>query len=502
MRSFVFLVFMLGAAFAQAVDLRLTNKLALPGVVEITHAHDGSGRLFLVQQTGQIRIVRGGQLLTQPFADLSGVLASGGERGLLGLAFSADYARSGRCYVYYTAKDGAVTIARLRVSADSADRADTTTLETLLSIAHAQFNNHNGGKLAFGPDGYLYAGVGDGGGGGDPLSSGQNRNTLLGKLLRIDVSPAKGYAIPADNPFVGVANTKPEIWAYGLRNPWRFSFDRTNGDLYIADVGQDTVEEIDYQPAGTPGGRNYGWSLCEGDAGYNGGSCSTAGLIAPVVTYRHDLGCSVIGGYVYRGANYPALAGLYLYGDICSGRIWGLSRNGSQFQSSLLLTGDVNMATFGEDEAGNLYLADQSKGLYAISDGAPRRAITAAYSGMWYDPAQSGHGLMLEVLGDNRLVAYWYTFAPDGGQSWFGGVANIDGDHAVITMYQALGGRFIPNFDPAAIQKPVWGTLTLTFSDCNSGRVDYDAVAPGYGKGGMTLKRLTAVAGTACTDAF
>ncbi|MBS0582736.1 MAG: PQQ-dependent sugar dehydrogenase [Proteobacteria bacterium] len=501
MRAFLLLALVFSAATAQAVDLRLSKRLDLAGVVEITNAHDGSGRLFLVQQGGQIRVVRGGQLLATPFIDLGAQITSGGERGLLGLAFAPDFSRSGRFYVYYTATDGAVTIARLRVSADSPDRADAASLEPLLSIPHSQYANHNGGKLAFGADGFLYAGVGDGGGGGDPLGSGQNRNSLLGKLLRIDVSPAKGYAIPPSNPFATTVNAKPEIWDYGLRNPWRFSFDRANGDLYIADVGQDTVEEIDYEPAGSAGARNYGWNLCEGDANYSGSGCATSGLTAPVTTYRHDVGCSVTGGYVYRGGAYPALAGMYLYADYCSGRIWGLTRSGATFSASLLLASGMNISTFGEDEAGNLYLANPGAGVYEISDGAPTRAIGAAYTGTWYDPAQSGHGLMLEVLPDGRLLAYWYTFAPNGGQAWIGGAAKIDGGRAVIVVNQALGGKFIPNFDPAAIERPVWGTLTLTFSDCTTGRVDFDS-SLGFGKGSMNLKRLTSVAGAACTDAF
>ncbi|MEP6939995.1 MAG: PQQ-dependent sugar dehydrogenase [Rudaea sp.] len=496
----VFCTLLLASQTCHALDLRLTPVLGTTGVVEVTNAHDGSGRLFLVQQDGHIRIARNGQLLAQPFVDLSGVILSGSERGLLGLAFAPDYAGSGRFYVYYTATDGAVTIARMRVSGASPDLADAASREVLLSIPHADYGNHNGGKLAFGPDGYLYAGVGDGGGGGDPLGSGQNLGSLLAKLLRIDVAPATGYAIPTSNPFRGAAGAKPEIWAYGLRNPWRFSFDRQNGDLYIGDVGQDTTEEVDFLAAGSAGGQNYGWNVCEGDANY-AGNCQSATLTAPVATYKHTLGCSITGGYVYRGSTYAALNGVYLYGDYCSGRIWGLSRSGSTFQSTQLASSGLSITTFGEGESGNLYVVDPNKGVYLISDGAPHRAITAAFTGSWYDPAQSGHGVMFEVLSDTSAVAVWYTFAPSGGQAWFGGAGTISNGQALINAVQTTGGKFIPNFDPSAIQKPDWGTLTLTFSDCNTGRVDFSSVL-GYGTGSMNLKRLTGISGATCSDSY
>src|SRR5438445_1969034 len=256
------------AAQAQTIDLHLTQTTALPSITEIANAHDGSGRLFLVQQTGQIRILRNGQLLDTPFLDISAAISSGGERGLLGLAFAPDYASSGRFYIYYTAPNGDVTIARVRVGG-SPDRADPASREVLLTIPHSTYANHNGGKLAFGPDRFLYAGVGDGGGGGDPLHSGQSTGTLLAKLLRIDVSPATGYAIPASNPLRGINGANPELWAIGLRNPWRFSFDRATGDLYIADVGQNKVEEIDFQPASDKGGENSTRNLCDGNIDYS-----------------------------------------------------------------------------------------------------------------------------------------------------------------------------------------------------------------------------------------
>jgi glucose/arabinose dehydrogenase len=232
------------------------------------------------------------------------------------------------------------------------------------------FTNHNGGQLAFGPDGYLYIGLGDGGSGGDPLNNAQNPLALLGKMIRIDVGSNTGtYAVPAGNPFVGNAAYRPEIWALGLRNPWRFSFDRQTGDLFIADVGENTYEEVNFQPAGGLGGTNYGWNIMEGLHCYNATSCDPAGLTLPVVEYQHLSGnCSIIGGYVYRGSLYPALRGVYLYGDFCSGRIWGLKLAGTTVENRLLLESGIVLSTFGEDEAGTIYVADPVSGnIYKIT---------------------------------------------------------------------------------------------------------------------------------------
>ncbi len=326
-----------------------------------------TSRLFILEQNGLVRIVKNGSLLPTPFIDVTGVSSCCGEQGLLGMAFASDYATSGVFYLSYTNNSGNSEIRRYTVSANP-DVANTT--GTLILGVTQPFANHNGGNIAFGPDGYLYAGFGDGGSGGDPQGNGQNLNTLLGKMLRIDVN-APTYTVPPSNPFVGVAGLD-EIWAYGLRNPWRWSFDRGTGDLYIADVGQGNVEEVDVQPASSGGGENYGWNVCEGSASYpppsSPGSCpSSSGFTFPVVEYDHTQGCSITGGYVYRGCRMPDLRGTYFYSDICSGFIRtfkGVSGGTAQNQQDR--TGDVGtgggVSSFGEDARGELYIVDYGGG--------------------------------------------------------------------------------------------------------------------------------------------
>ncbi len=344
------------------------SGLASPTV--ITHAGDGSGRLFLVEQGGTIRIVNsGGALLPTPFLDISGRLVSGGERGLLGLAFPPGFSSKKYFYVDYTrAADGATVVSRFSVSANT-DVADATSEQVLLVVSQP-FANHKGGQLAFGPDGMLYVGLGDGGSGGDPMGNGQNTATLLGKLLRLDVEAGvTPYQIPPDNPFAASATAMREIWALGLRNPWRFSFDRQTGNLYIADVGQDAWEEIDFQAAGAAGGANYGWNILEGPACYSPatGCVPPPAYAAPVASYGHGVGCAVIGGYVYRGPGNLNMQGLYFYGDFCSGRLWALRKVGNAWQSDLLQQTGLAISSFGEDEAGRLYVADYKTGtIYRI----------------------------------------------------------------------------------------------------------------------------------------
>jgi glucose/arabinose dehydrogenase len=290
--------------------------MGLSSPVHLTAPPDDVERVFIVERPGRIRVVRNGTLLGAPFLDLTGVVLSGGEQGLLSLAFHPDYATNGHFFVNYTDLDGHTRVERYTVTA-APDVADPASDLTILSVEQP-FSNHNGGQVAFGPDGMLYIGMGDGGGeGGDPLRHGQNRATLLGSLLRIDVDAASPYAIPPDNPFVADPSAAPETWAYGLRNPWRFSFDRHTGDLYIGDVGQDSREEISFQPAASPGGENYGWKVMEGTACFSPrNGCSQAGLVPPVLDYTHADGCSVTGGFVYRGVE-PTLAGRYFFADVC-----------------------------------------------------------------------------------------------------------------------------------------------------------------------------------------
>lgn len=320
-----------GSATTQIRTRIILEKVAtgLSHPVHLTHASDGSGRLFIVEQEGSIRVARAGELLPTPFLDISGLVRSGGERGLLSVAFHPQYATNGLFYVNYTDTSGDTVVARYSVSANP-DRADAATGVVLLTIPQP-YSNHNGGQLQFGPDGYLYIGMGDGGAGPGP---------------------------PLD-----------EIWALGLRNPWRFSFDRRTGDLYIADVGQDAFEEIDVQPAGSRGGENYGWNIMEGTHCFSPPTgCRQAGLTMPVATYRTGENCAITGGYVYRGTRVQTLIGTYVFGDYCSGRIWGLRKsNRGGWTYTELLNTDLQITSFGEEEAGELYVADHRGAIYRVS---------------------------------------------------------------------------------------------------------------------------------------
>jgi glucose/arabinose dehydrogenase len=329
-------------------------------------APPGDARIFIVEQPGRIRVVRDGALLAAPFLDITDRVLSGGERGLLSLAFDPDYADSGWFWVNYTGANGATRVERYRVSAADPDRADVGSATLVLQVEQP-FANHNGGQIAFGPDGYLYIGMGDGGGAGDPQGHGQNLGTLLGALLRLDVHSSAPYAIPPDNPYAGSTSARPEIWAHGLRNPWRFSFDFAGDVLYVADVGQRTWEEINARPA-DEGGVNYGWNTMEGAHCYNAESCSRAGLTLPVHEYSHDDGCSVTGGHVYRGA----IAGLrshYFYADYCSGwiRSFRLTASGATDHREWAV-GDVGrVLSFGTDAYGELYVLSQNGTVYRLA---------------------------------------------------------------------------------------------------------------------------------------
>ena len=331
-------------------------------------------RLFVLEEdAGQIRIIKNGTLLPTPFLDIRSKMSTLGERGLLGLAFHPDFAQNDLFYVHYSATGGgATTIERYEVSAGNPDVADPNS-DFLILSRNQPFSNHNGGMIAFGPnDGYLYIALGDGGSGGDPFNNGQRLDTWLGKILRIDVDGGSPYAIPADNPFVGVAGAEEEIWAYGLRNPWRFSFDPANGDLYIADVGQNAWEELDYQPGSSPGGENYGWKIMEGTHCFDPPQgCNTSGLVLPILEYGHTLGrCSITGGYVYRGSAIPGLSGTYFFGDYCTGETFSLRYVGAvthltdrtaELQPP---TGPniANISSYGVDSSGELYILDHGRG--------------------------------------------------------------------------------------------------------------------------------------------
>ncbi|HEX2906238.1 MAG TPA: PQQ-dependent sugar dehydrogenase [Phototrophicaceae bacterium] len=347
---------------AQVQLVEIASGLERPLLV--TNAGDDSRRLFIEEQYGRIFVYQDGELLPEPFLDVSNLIAtSGNEQGLLGLAFHPDYENNGVFFINYTDVRGDTTIAHYTVSAANPNVADPKSAQIILQIDQP-YANHNGGNIVFGPDGYLYIGIGDGGSGGDPQGNGQNPAVLLGKLLRLNVSGATGYSIPVDNPFVDNPDYPPEIWALGLRNPWRFSFDRVTGDLYIADVGQNAWEEVNFQPASSPGGENYGWNLLEATHPFSGDTVPE-GLVAPFYEYSHNEGCSVTGGYVYRGTALPDLQGVYLFADYCSGIIWASYQDaaGAWQTNRFLETGDT-ISSFGEDEAGELYLTSHSGSVF------------------------------------------------------------------------------------------------------------------------------------------
>lgn len=323
----------------------------------LTHAGDGSGRVFVVEQVGTIYTVEGAEVAPQPFLDISDKTEAGGERGLLGLAFHPDFEDTGRFFVNYTDLAGDTIVASY--TADG-PQADAPSEEILLKIDQP-YPNHNGGHLAFGPDGYLYVATGDGGSAGDPQDNGQDRGSLLGKLLRIDVDGGDPYRIPGDNPFADGEEGAREVWAYGLRNPWRFSFDRGSDALWIADVGQGELEEINRVPD-DESGLNFGWNEMEGSRCYEG-ECDSSGTVLPVTEYEHDLGCSVTGGFVYRGALFPQLRGAYFFADYCSGNVWAIDAAApGPVEPTLLVSSDRALSSFGQDEEGELYVTDIGNG--------------------------------------------------------------------------------------------------------------------------------------------
>lgn len=372
----------------------VTDGLTLP--VHITHAGDGSGRLFIVERRGTIRIYSN-SLHPTPFLDItSKVRSTGSEEGLLNVAFPPGYTLKRYFYVYYTNLDGDNQVSRFQLG-NNASTADPDSEELILLLPHPTNSNHNGGQLAFGLDGYLYIGTGDGGGGGDPDGNAQDLGSLLGKILRIAVEPAvsispagdfhifmpalargepgsspAAYRIPADNPFTGISGARPEIWAYGLRNPWRFSFDLLSGDLYIGDVGQNQWEEVNFQLQASKGGENYGWNIMEGTHCYNAAACDQSSKTLPLFEYDHSgERCSVTGGFVYRGDTYADYVGAYFLADFCSGEVWALIRSGDDLSIEQLPALSQRITSFGEDEDGELYLADYFAGaIYRLATGS------------------------------------------------------------------------------------------------------------------------------------
>lgn len=413
-----------------AQELSVALEEVASGLTEpigIAHAGDSSGRLFVIEQPGRIRIVARGTLYAEPFLDVSERISAGGERGLLGLAFHPDHASNGEFFIHFTDPAGDTVLERCRVSPDDPDRADPGSCELLLwqPQPHA---NHNGGQLAFGPDRFLYMALGDGGGAGDPEENAQDTSNILGAVLRLDVDsgdefpndPDRNYAIPTDNPFVGEPG-RDEIWAYGLRNPWRFSFDRMTGDIWIGDVGQADWEEIDFEPAGDDGGRNYGWDVLEGEHCFEDeppGSCDDfldGGSTLPVLEYSsNNTGhCSVTGGFRYRGTREPQLFGVYLFADFCSGTVWGTLPNCTgDWEKRVLAETGRRIASFGENENGDQFLVDRSDGTLhrvVVADDSDGPALTP-------DPASLDYGDQ-HTVGDTETQTTEITHTGTGSDA-------------------------------------------------------------------------------------
>ncbi len=346
---------------------RITSGLSSP--TQITNAGDGTGRLFVVEKRGTIRVIEGGVLKAGYFMDIRSLVSETGERGLLGLAFHPDFKTNRQLFVYYTNNGGDIVLSRYTTNATRTN-VDESLPRPLLVIEHSAQTNHNGGSLAFGPSGNLFIGVGDGGGSGDPNNNAQKKTTLLGKILRINVNgtgsgPYDRYSIPSGNPYAGATAGLDEIWDFGLRNPWRISFDRGTGKLFIADVGQNRYEEINREEATFAGGRNYGWSAMEGKHCYKASRCPMAGDTLPVAEYSHSGGnCSITGGYVYRGTLQSAFRGYYVFADYCSGRIWTLAHAGTAI--ALRADTSVNITSFGEGESGEIYAVTSSGYVYRV----------------------------------------------------------------------------------------------------------------------------------------
>jgi glucose/arabinose dehydrogenase len=446
-------------------------------------AHAGDDNLYVVEKAGRIKVITPGSTTYHVYLDISSiVLSSGSEQGLLGLAFHPNYASNGYFYVYYTTGTGSGTsvVARYTRSSNNPLQADASSAQVLLTIPQP-YTNHNGGCLKFGPDGYLYISLGDGGSAGDPQANAQNLNSRLGKLLRIDVNSTSGslnYSIPSTNPFVGVANAQPEIWAYGLRNPWRFSFDRLNGDLWMGDVGQNVWEEINRQPAGV-GGQNYGWRCYEGNAVYNTTGCASASTMTPpVYVYQHVNGdCSVTGGFVYRGALINSLWGKYLFTDFCSGLIRALTQTpNNTYNSSNLLDANNNQhVSFGEDRYGELYIVQYQVGsILKIVDNSnckPKAFITTA-------PVECGTSVVLNALYHPSLTYQWQRNGSNiSGATNNSYTATQSGNYRVIVKRTGSGCNAS---DTSAVYyfpgcpTPAIGTISTT---SNSAQINWSAQA-------------------------
>jgi len=345
----------------EAVDVRLTEVAQLDAPIDLA-VRPGDDALWIAERGGTVRAVRGGVVDPVPLIDLTGDTTTDGERGLLGITFSPDGARF---YAYFTSREGDIRVDEWVMEGAGVQPASR---RMLVSVAHPR-SNHNGGTVTFGPDGLLYLGIGDGGGQGDPAGNGQALDTTLGKILRIDPAPSGGfnYTVPPDNPFVGREGARPEIWAYGLRNPWRWSFDRETGDVWIGDVGEGQVEEVDVVPFAEAAGANFGWNLFEGSLPFAAPASAAPEGVVPIAEYSHDEGCSVTGGYVYRGEAIPDLRGAYVFGDFCQGRVQAIvASEGALYASADLGVQVDSLVSFGQDADGELYVLSLDGGVYRL----------------------------------------------------------------------------------------------------------------------------------------
>lgn len=430
---------------AEWPPIRVVDAISGVGLPTHVAAVPGGGRLWVVEQRGRIRVARNGVVAEAPVLDITSRVSCCGERGLFSIAFPPGFNTKRYFYVNYTNLAGNTVVSRFRLTGD--DTADPAS-ETLVLGVDQPFANHNGGHIAFGPDGFLYIGMGDGGGGGDPMGNAQNLNALLGKILRIDVeSGTQPYAVPPSNPFVGRAGARGEVWSYGWRNPWRFTWDRATSDLYIADVGQAQWEEVNFEPAGSRGGGNYGWNIMEGAHCFGAASCNMQGLVQPVAEYNHDQGCSVTGGFVYRGRRYPALRGIYFYGDYCNGNIWGLRRAATGWESQMLLNTNLSITSFGEDEDGELYIADQQVGAVLMLAGpeGPVSGVTAVTNAASFEEGVTpGSIAAVSGAGITQGVAAAVSFPLP--TTLAGTTVRVNGTPAPLFAVAEAGGRQQINF--------------------------------------------------------
>jgi len=473
-----------GTALAQpAITLTPLNTGGFVNApLHVATPDDGTGRLFVVSQEGVIQIYANGSYLATPFLDITSLVTYNDEQGLLSMDFHPNYATNGYFYVYYVdnlTTPGLVTIARYSVSAADPNVADPASAQIVLKIPNPFDDTHRGGRLEFGPDGYLYAGIGDSGGVGDPDNRAQNKGSLFGKLLRIDVdgtgaipcgqSTPMPYAIPPTNPFVGVQGACEEVWAYGFRNPWRFSFDRATNDLFIADVGEDSWEEVDFQPANDGGGENYGWRMMEADHCYNPPTnCDDGSLTLPIMEYAHSATrCATIGGFRYRGTLIPDMVGMYIFGDLCSGEVFGATQSGSNWTFQVLKDTTFVLSGFGEDQAGELYLTNLSGLIYRFESTPYASPTLSALS-----PLLAGDpGAVLVATGSNFAAESVVRWNGTSRPTVFVSTSEL---HATLTPADIaqIGTADVSVFTPApggGTSATVVATIDLPFSDVPPG---------------------------------